>query len=98
MGDNLSGLGRLSVFSKLSSNRVTAMVAIDLCVMEFDVSEQQPALIDPSTGRTLGTPDRLPGTIRVEDVQDKYSVAAAVNGAGFKRNHLLRFKGQKEMS
>jgi curli biogenesis system outer membrane secretion channel CsgG len=189
VGGNLSGLGRLSVLSKLSSNRVTAMVAIDLRVidavtgevlfsqrakgtssmtgvasditaggqsfsvagsvdqplgkasreaiekivallagdaarvpftarivevrdgriyvnagqeaglrpgMEFDVYEQQPALIDPSTGRTLGTPDRLLGAIRVEDVQDKYSVAAAVNGAGFKRNHLLRFKGQKE--
>jgi curli biogenesis system outer membrane secretion channel CsgG len=190
VGGNLSGLGRLPVLSKLSSNRVTAMVAIDLRVidavtgevifsqrakgtssmsgvssdvtaggqsfsvsgsvdqplgkasreaiekvvallvgnaarvpftarivevrdgriylnaglevglrpgMEFDVYEQQPALVDPSTGRTLGTPDRLLGAVRVEDVQDKYSVAASVSGAGLRRNHLLRFKGQKEM-
>lgn len=65
--------------------------------MEFDVYEQQEALIDPATGRNLGTPDRLLGSIRVETVQDSYAVAVVVRGTGFKRNHLLRASGQKEM-
>lgn len=64
--------------------------------MQFDVYEQQGALVDPETGKSLGTPDRKLGTIRVTKVQDKYSVAEVTDGTGFKRSNLVRFKGQAE--
>jgi hypothetical protein len=64
--------------------------------MEFDVYAQQQALVDPETGKTLGTPDRKVGSIRVVEVEEKYSVAEAIDGTGFKRNHLVRFRGQSQ--
>ena len=62
--------------------------------MEFDVYEQQESLVDPETGRALGVPDRRIGSVAVDAVQDKYAVARVKDGEGFKRNHLLRLKGQ----
>lgn len=62
--------------------------------MEFDVYHQQPPLVDPDTGKTLGTPDRKIGAIRITSAEDKYSVAEAISGNGFARSHLVRFKGQ----
>lgn len=64
--------------------------------MEFEVYEQQEPLVDPDTGKTLGTPDRKIGMIRVSAVEEKYSVAQAIAGSEFKRNHLIRFKGQSQ--
>ncbi|MCI0490473.1 MAG: hypothetical protein L0229_28090 [Blastocatellia bacterium] len=64
--------------------------------MEFDVYDQQKPLVDPETGKALGTPDRKVGSIRVETVEDKYSVARLTAGDGLKRNHLIRFKGQSQ--
>jgi hypothetical protein len=61
--------------------------------MEFDVYEQQEALVDPDTGKALGTPDRKLGSLKVDTVQDKYSIASVTSGSGFKRNHVVRFKG-----
>jgi curli biogenesis system outer membrane secretion channel CsgG len=62
--------------------------------MEFDVYEQQEALVDPDTGKALGTPDRKLGSLKVDTVQDKYAIASATSGTGFKRGHLVRLKGQ----
>jgi curli biogenesis system outer membrane secretion channel CsgG len=62
--------------------------------MELDVYSQQEALVDPETGKALGTPDRKIGSLKVNQVEDKYCVAEATAGNGFQRNHLVRFKGQ----
>lgn len=64
--------------------------------MEFEVYHQQLALVDPETGRTLGTPDRKLGSVKVSLVEDKYCVAQITAGAAFQRNHLVRFKGQAQ--
>lgn len=58
------------------------------------VFEQGQALIDPETGRNLGSPDRLLGEIQVETVEERYSVAKVLSGEGFARNHLVRIKGR----
>ena len=62
--------------------------------MEFDIYEQQAALIDPESGRSLGAPDRRIGSVTVDAVQDKYAVARVKDGQGFKRDNLVRFKAQ----
>ncbi len=62
--------------------------------MEFEVYAQQPALVDPDTGKTLGQPERKIGVLRIQSVEDKYAVAEIISGSGFARNHLLRLKGQ----
>jgi curli biogenesis system outer membrane secretion channel CsgG len=62
--------------------------------LELDVYEQQEPLVDPETGKKLGTPDRRIGSVVIDRVEEKYSVARSTSGDGFKRNHLLRFKGQ----
>lgn len=64
--------------------------------MEFDIYNQQPALVDPETGKKLGTPDRKIGSVKVNQVEDKYCVAEPTAGVGFQRNHLVRFKGQTQ--
>lgn len=60
--------------------------------MAFDVYEPTPALIDPSSGRNLGSPDRLVGRIELTEVRARYSVAKALLGEGFKRNYVVRPK------
>lgn len=62
--------------------------------MQFDVFDQQERLVDPETGRSLGAPETKVGTIVVETVEEKYSLATGVAGAGFKRNQLLKMKGE----
>jgi curli biogenesis system outer membrane secretion channel CsgG len=61
--------------------------------MQFDVFDQQEKLLDPETGRSLGAPETKTGTIVVETVEEKYSLAKGVTGTGFKRNQLLKLKG-----
>jgi TolB-like protein len=62
--------------------------------MEFDVYEQQPALIDPATGQSLGAPERCIGRIRIVQVEDRYAVAEPLDGTDFQRDALLRFAGE----
>lgn len=64
--------------------------------MQFDVYEQQESLVDPDTGKALGTPDRRIGSVTVDMVEDKYSIARVTDGNNFKRNHVVRFKGQPQ--
>lgn len=64
--------------------------------MEFDVYELQEALVDPDTGKSLGAPDRKLGSLKIDTIQDKYSIASVTSGTGFKRNHLVRFKGSSQ--
>jgi curli biogenesis system outer membrane secretion channel CsgG len=60
--------------------------------LELLVFEIQPALIDPETGKSLGAPERLIGTIVIDAVQEKFSTAKIVKGDGITRGHALRFK------
>lgn len=60
----------------------------------LQVFVQGQALIDPDTGKNLGSPDRLLGEVQVESVEDRYSVAKVLSGDGFARNHLVRIKGR----
>jgi curli biogenesis system outer membrane secretion channel CsgG len=60
----------------------------------LEIFDPQPALIDPQTGRNLGSPDRLIGEVVIERVDTEYSTAKVVSGAQFKRNQVVRLKGQ----
>ena len=62
--------------------------------LELEVFDPQPTLIDPETGRNLGSPDKLIGEIRLDGVEQQYSSATVVSGTGFKRNQVVRLKGQ----
>ncbi|MCH7489205.1 MAG: hypothetical protein IID05_00795 [Gemmatimonadetes bacterium] len=62
--------------------------------MEFEVYEEQKALIDPETGLNLGAPERFIGSIRVTQVNERFSVAEVAAGGGFARNNVVRFAGQ----
>ena len=60
----------------------------------LEVFDPQPVLVDPETGRNLGSPDKLIGEVVIEGVEQQYSTATVVTGSGFKRNQVVRFKGQ----
>lgn len=60
--------------------------------MQLDVYEPQPALVDPDTGKNLGAPDKLIGSIVVASVLDKFSTATIANGEGFSRGNIVRLK------
>ena len=62
--------------------------------MALEIFDPQPALIDPGTGRNLGAPDKLVGEVVIEKVDAQYSTARVVSGAEFKRNQVVRLKGQ----
>jgi hypothetical protein len=62
--------------------------------MAPEIFDPQPALIDPETGRNLGAPDKLVGEVVIEKVDAQYSTARVVSGAEFKRNQVVRLKGQ----
>jgi curli biogenesis system outer membrane secretion channel CsgG len=62
--------------------------------MALEIFDPQPALIDPETGRNLGSPDRLVGEVVIDRVDREYSTARVVSGAEFKRKQVVRLKGQ----
>jgi len=64
----------------------------DLGVMpgdEFKVLREGEQLIDPATGLPLGSERTEVGSIVVTKVLEKYAVAQALTGEGFKRNDVL---------
>jgi curli biogenesis system outer membrane secretion channel CsgG len=62
--------------------------------MALEIFDPQPALIDPESGRNLGAPDKLVGEVVIESVDAQYSTAKVVSGTEFKRNQVVRLKGQ----
>ena len=58
--------------------------------MEFDVYRPGEALIDPATGMNLGSVTEQIGRVRVTTVQDKFSIADVVTGAGMERGDLVK--------
>ena len=62
--------------------------------LELEVYEVQPELVDPDTGKNLGSPDRLIGSLVVATVLEKFSTARAIRGEGFSRGNIVRLKGK----
>jgi curli biogenesis system outer membrane secretion channel CsgG len=60
--------------------------------MQLDVYEIQPALVDPETGKNLGAPDRMIGSVVVNSVLEKFSTAKIQGGEGFSRGNIVRMK------
>jgi len=60
--------------------------------MELAVFHPQEALVDPDTGKSIGTPDEKIGTVVVDSVQEKYCVAKISSGTDMKRGDVVRFK------
>jgi curli biogenesis system outer membrane secretion channel CsgG len=60
--------------------------------LELQVFEMQPALVDPETGKSLGAPERLVGTLIIETVLEKFSTAKITKGQGIERGFVVRFK------
>ena len=61
--------------------------------LELDVYAIGEPLIDPATGESLGSPERLLGAVRVETVLEKFSTARVLSGEGIARGHVVRMKG-----
>ena len=61
--------------------------------MELAVFRPQEALVDPDTGKSIGTPDVKIGTVVVDSVQEKYCVAKILFGTDMKRGDVVRMKG-----
>ncbi len=70
--------------------------------LELDVYRQGEALVDPETGQHLGAPDVRIGSVIVQSVQPKYSVAKVSSGEKInsgeqiKRGDIVRAKGDAE--
>ena len=64
--------------------------------VELDVFRPEAGLTDPETGRRMGSPDKLIGSVVIDAVKEQYSVAKIVDGQGLKRGDVVRLKGQQE--
>jgi curli biogenesis system outer membrane secretion channel CsgG len=62
----------------------------------LDVFRADATLTDPETGRRMGSPDKLIGSVVIDAVKEQYSVAKILNGSGLKRGDVVRLKGQQE--
>ena len=62
----------------------------------LDVFRADATLTDPETGRRMGSPDKLIGSVVIDSVKEQYSVAKILNGSGLKRGDVVRLKGQQE--
>lgn len=60
--------------------------------LQLQVFDQQPALVDPETGKALGAPEKMLGTIAIDSVLEKFSTAKIVSGEGMARGNILRLK------
>jgi len=58
----------------------------------LDVYEIQPVLLDPDTGKSLGSPERHIGTVTIDAVLEKFSTARVTTGTGVARGQALRFR------
>lgn len=62
--------------------------------MTLEIFAPQPTLIDPESGRNLGSLEKLIGEVVIDGVEKEFSTATVVSGSGFKRNQVVRFKAQ----
>jgi len=61
----------------------------------FSVFKPGEPIIDPDTGMNLGSENTLIGKIEVIKVDEKFSKATPLTGAGFARNDIVKFDGSK---
>jgi len=59
---------------------------------EFEVFHPGDPLVDPETGRTLGSPESAAGSIVVENVQESFSTCRMSSGSGLQRGDVVRLK------
>lgn len=64
--------------------------------MDLAVFRPQEALVDPDTGKSIGTPDQKIGTVVVDSIQEKYCVAKILFGADMKRGDVVRLKSDAQ--
>jgi curli biogenesis system outer membrane secretion channel CsgG len=62
---------------------------------QFSVFKPGEPIIDPETGFNLGSENKYFGKIEVIKVEEKFSKAVALSGAGFERNDILKYEGPK---
>jgi len=58
----------------------------------FTIYSKGEELIDPVTGLSLGSALSRSGTVRVTQVSDKFSIADAIEGSGFKRGDVVKMQ------
>lgn len=58
----------------------------------FTVYRPGEALIDPDTGVSLGSEEKRIGTVRVTEVQEKFSKAQAASGGGFQKGDIVKYE------
>jgi curli biogenesis system outer membrane secretion channel CsgG len=64
--------------------------------LELEVFAPQEALVDPETGKRLGAPEELVGTIIIESVREAFSTARLLTaGVEPARGHVVRFKDER---
>ena len=76
-------------------NRVTINAGYNMNInmdAVFSVYSKGEELIDPATGLSLGNTLTRSGTVRVTQVSDKFSVAEAIEGSGFKRGDVVKLQ------
>lgn len=58
----------------------------------FTVYSKGEELIDPASGLSLGSALSRSGTVRITQVSDKFSIANAIEGSGFKRGDVVKLQ------
>lgn len=58
---------------------------------QFEILHPGKALIDPETGLNLGTTTKKIGCIKINSVEDKFSIGAVVGGSGGQRKDIVKF-------
>ena len=58
----------------------------------FTVYSKGEELIDPATGLSLGSSLSRSGTVRVTQVSDRFSIADAIEGSGFRRGDIVKLQ------
>lgn len=59
---------------------------------KFDVFKEGEAIIDPESGMSLGSETTRIGEVEVVAVEEKFSKATPMNGAGFEKNNIIKMK------
>ena len=80
---------------KADGNRITINAGYNMNISidsVFTVYSKGEELIDPATGLSLGSALSRSGTVRVTQVADKFSVADAIEGSGFKRGDIVKLQ------
>lgn len=59
---------------------------------QFNIYKEGEAVVDPESGLTLGSEVTKIGRVEVVSVEEKFSKATPINGAGFDKNDIVKFE------